>query len=381
MMEEARRCVLRFLDADEGEWAVAFTHNASAAIRLVGEAYPFGADAALVVSADNHNSVNGLREIARARGASVRYLPLDARLRLDDPERALRELAARGIGGLLAFPAQSNFSGVRHDLSLAGAARRLGFDVLLDAASYAPTAPLSLRAIDADFVPLSFYKLFGYPTGIGALVARRAALARLHRPWFAGGTVQFASVQREVHLLKQGEEAFEDGTPSFLAMGALPLGFALLDEVGMPRLARRTASLVSQLLARLAALGHRDGRPALQVYGADAPARGACVALNVLDERGRIVPFEIVEARARDAGVSLRGGCFCNPGAAEHAFGNPGEIVAACQDAACDAGFTPARMRECLDGRAVGAVRVSLGLATVERDLERAVAVLADVAR
>jgi selenocysteine lyase/cysteine desulfurase len=28
-----------------------------------------------------------------------------------------------------------------------------------------------------EFVALSFYKMFGYPTGIGALIARRDALA------------------------------------------------------------------------------------------------------------------------------------------------------------------------------------------------------------
>jgi hypothetical protein len=37
----------------------------------------------------------------------------------------------------------------------------------------------------------------GWPTGVGALLARREALARLERPWFSGGTVVAAFVQRE----------------------------------------------------------------------------------------------------------------------------------------------------------------------------------------
>jgi selenocysteine lyase/cysteine desulfurase len=381
MIEDARHRVLRFLDADETEWEVAFTHNASAAIRLVGESYPFGPDRSFVLAADNHNSVNGLREIARSHGASVHYLPLDSSLLLDEPEQRLVELASRGMSGLVAFPAQSNFSGVRHSLSLVSQAKRLGFDVLLDAAAFVPTAALSLRDVDADFVPLSFYKMFGYPTGIGALVARRSALAQLRRPWFAGGTVQFASVQRAVHLLKPGAEGFEDGTPSFLTIGALPLGFDLLDEVGMQRLGRRMAHLTDGLLSRLRALTHRDGRPVLAIYAGEAATRGACVSLNAIDANDRVVPFEDVESRARDLGVSLRGGCFCNPGAAEYAFGGPVDVVARCQDSAAAVGFTPARLRDCLDGGPVGAVRISLGLATIERDLERAVEVLADVAR
>jgi len=41
--------------------------------------------------------------------------------------------------------------------------------------------------------------MFGYPTGVGALIARRDSLARLRRPWFAGGTVEYVSVQTGSH--------------------------------------------------------------------------------------------------------------------------------------------------------------------------------------
>ena len=52
--------------------------------------------------------------------------------------------------------------------------------------------------------PPKFYKLFGYPTGVGALVARRKALAKLKRGYFGGGTVQFASVQNRLARLQRG---------------------------------------------------------------------------------------------------------------------------------------------------------------------------------
>ena len=378
---QARHEVLRFLDASEGVWEVVFTANATGAIRLVAESYPFDASHACVLAADNHNSVNGIREVARARDARVHYLPLDAELRLDDAEAHLDALARVGTRGLVAFPAQSNFSGVRHPLSIAAAARARGFDVLLDAASYAPSAPLSLDALPVDFVPLSFYKLFGYPTGIGALLVRRASLAKLERRWFAGGTVQFASVQRPVHLLKAGAEGFEDGTPSFLAASALPQGFALLAEVGMERLQRRVALLTARLLDRLTALRHRDGSAAVIVHGPRTlAARGGCVAFNVRDRRGDIVPYERVETLARSARVSLRGGCFCNPGAAERAFDFPAIEAARCQDEAQRRGFSVPRFRDCLRDRAVGALRISVGLATNERDVERVVQVVAESA-
>jgi len=102
------------------------------------------------------------------------------------------------------------------------------------------------------------------------------------------------------------------------------------------------------------------------------------VALSVCDTRGDVVPYPVVEARARDAGVALRGGCFCNPGAAEAAFGLEPAALAACLAASGD-DVSPARIAVCL-GRAVGAVRLSLGLASNRRDVARAVAVIASFA-
>ena len=50
--------------------------------------------------------------------------------------------------------------------------RRHRWQVLLDAAAFAPAHPLNLTATPADFVCISFYKLFGYPTGVGAWIVR-----------------------------------------------------------------------------------------------------------------------------------------------------------------------------------------------------------------
>ena len=81
---------------------------------------------------------------------------------------------------LFAYPAQSNFSGVQHPLEWVEAAQARGWDVLLDSAAFAPTNRLDLSVIKPDYVPVSFYKMFGYPTGVGALhrQARGARQAR-----------------------------------------------------------------------------------------------------------------------------------------------------------------------------------------------------------
>ncbi|MEK8106972.1 hypothetical protein NKG94_20865 [Micromonospora sp. M12] len=102
LVESARRAVLDFFRADPAEYAVVFTPNASGACRLVGEAYDFGPAAPLVLTWDNHNSVNGIREYARSAGAPVRYVPLsgpDLRVAESDLVRALEARRAAWPAG------------------------------------------------------------------------------------------------------------------------------------------------------------------------------------------------------------------------------------------------------------------------------------------
>ena len=197
-MEEARApdaAVLRRRSRATTTWCSPPTP--AAAIRILAEAFPFRHGSRLVVTADNHNSVNGLRVPARGarrrRRATCRSTPACA--------RAIRACGCRcaTAPSLFAFPAQSNFSGVRHPLDWVQEAQARGYHVLLDAAAYAADQPrCRWRRSPADFVAISFYKMFGYPTGVGALLVRRQALAALERGYFGGGTVQIVSVQNDV---------------------------------------------------------------------------------------------------------------------------------------------------------------------------------------
>ncbi|MCB0009324.1 MAG: aminotransferase class V-fold PLP-dependent enzyme, partial [Anaerolineales bacterium] len=185
LVDQARDYVRHYFNADPAEYAVIFTANASGALKLLGESYPFEQDGQYLLTFDNHNSVNGIREYAVHHNARVQYAPISLPdLGLNEATmRALLTAPATGPNRLFAFPAQSNFSGVQHDLAWVNFAREQGWDVLLDCAAYVPTNRLDLAELKPDFVPLSFYKMFGYPTGLGALLARRETLRYLRRPW------------------------------------------------------------------------------------------------------------------------------------------------------------------------------------------------------
>ncbi len=370
-LESCRRRVLRHFGAPPDQYVVIFTANASHALKLVGESYPFAPGGLFLLTFDNHNSVNGIREFPRARGAHTTYVPvLPPELRAS--ESALLghlEAADRGAHNLFAYPAQSNFSGVQHPLEWVALAQDRGFDVLLDAAAFVPTNRLDLATIHPDFVTLSFYKMFGYPTGVGALLARRPALEKLHRPWFAGGTITVASIQADRYYLAAGPAAFEDGTPDYAGLPAVEIGLDLIESIGIDVIHRRVRCLTAWLLERLGELRHGNGQPLVVVYGPlDTTARGATVTFNLRDRDGATIDHRFVEQRANQGRISIRTGCFCNPGAGELALGlTKGELES------CLAGpetrMTQDDFRSCIDGKSTGAVRASLGLASSFADV------------
>jgi selenocysteine lyase/cysteine desulfurase len=378
LVELARERTLRHLHADPAEYTAIFTPNATGAARLVGEAYPFTRRTRLVLTFDNHNSVNGLREFARRDRARTGYVPTRGpELRVDTDVLAAE--LDRGRCGLFAFPAQSNFSGVRHPLDWIGLAQGRGYDVLLDAAAYLPTGELDLRAVHPDFVMVSWYKLFGYPTGVGCLVARRDALAKLVRPWFSGGTIQAVSVGIPWHTMAPDQSAFEDGTLNFLSIPDVHFGLDWLAGIGLDVIGDRVRCLTGWFLNRLTALRHGNGTPQVEVYGPlDTHARGGTVAFNFLDANGQIIDERLVAAETSNARISLRTGCFCNPGAGEGAFELTQGTLRSLRRARTQ---SLDEYLQLLGLPSAGGVRVSFGLASTVDDVERFIAFAEDTYR
>jgi len=109
----------------------------------------------------------------------------------------------------------------------------------------------------------------------------------------------------------------------------------------------------------------------VRLYGpADTQQRGGTVALNFYDPEGRLVDYRRVEELAAQRRISLRTGCFCNPGAGETAEGLVEEDLRAGVRAAGTEISLP-RFLQFLQqqagqggGKSAGAIRVSMGLAS-----------------
>lgn len=375
LVQRARGAVHDFFHAPPEDYLCVFTANASAALRLIGESYRFTPGSTFALTADNHNSVNGIREFARRRGADIAYVPVQApELRMDRTAMS-RTLAAADprTRNLLAFPAQSNFSGVQHPLDLIEEAHALGWDVLLDAAAFVPTNGLDVAASRPDFVTCSFYKIFGFPTGVGCLLMRRDRFDALLRPWFAGGTITIASVQAEGHYLHRDEAAFEDGTIDYLNLPAVETGLNHIRRVGPDAVHRRVGCLTEWLLGALLGLRHSNGRRLVQILGPEGTvARGGTVTFLLLDRDGRPIDDRRVEELANGVHISLRTGCFCNPGAGEIAHGLTGEDMGRWFGRPEPVSFLELRDRLLVElDRLVAAIRISVGVATNFSDVFR----------
>ena len=370
LVDRARRHVLSYFHASPEEYVVIFTPNASGALKLVGESYPFTQSGRYLLTFDNHNSVNGIREFAQAKGAPITYIPLeppDLRVNEAHLHRLLAQ-ARPGQPNLFAYPAQSNVTGVQHPLDWIALAQDLGWDVLVDCAAFVPSNCLDLSLWHPDFVPLSFYKMFGYPTGIGCLLARKNALAKLRRPWFAGGTITLSSVLAadatgSGFYLTPDEAGFEDGTINYLMLPAVEIGLRYLEAIGMETIHERVRCLSVWLLEQLRALRHSNGQPVVCIYGPIATERrGGTIAFNFCDPAGVILDCYAIQEEANQRGLSVRSGCFCNPGVREIALGLVREELASAFRQ--KERLTYEQFLHVIDGRKQGALRVSVGLAT-----------------
>ncbi len=368
LVEEARKKILEFFHAED--YYCIFTQNSSGALKIIGECYPFGPESHFLLLSDNHNSVNGIREYCKNRGGEYTYSKIQFEDLNLDADNLITNLDSHKdkTHKLFAYPAQSNVSGVKHDLSWVKKAQNKGWDVLLDAAAFTPTNELNLTLTPADFVCISFYKIFGYPTGLGCLLVKKSKFRKLKKHWFAGGTVTLASVMSPNYFLAGDHEKFENGTINYLDIPALKIGLDYIETIGINRIYERVDSLIKYLFDEIKELKHDSGIKQVNVFGPkDRKRAGGTLIMTFLDSDGELIPFEVIEDRTNAKMISIRSGCFCNPGIDE---------INNCLSTEELASYFSSRDKgDYLDmisflNKMRGATRVSVGLATSKTDLD-----------
>jgi len=222
---------------------------------------------------------------------------------------------------------------------------------------------------------VSFYKMVGFPTGVGGLVAKKSFLRQLKRPWFAGGTVDVVQVPGSgFTAAQQVHEQFEDGTINFASLAAVTRGLTMLSGY-IPYLPLRLSTLARYLVDSLAAIRHDAASTPVALILSRRPGQrlsavgeqsdtGSTVSLVFLEPSGGMMPNSFVEYAATKNKISLRTGCMCNPGGSAAILG----FEAAMEK------FSPGITYEDFEdiaGRELGVVRLSLGLASDFSDVHR----------
>ncbi|XP_076912513.1 molybdenum cofactor sulfurase-like [Bidens hawaiensis] len=397
IVEDARHQVLKLCNASPKEYKCIFTSGATTALKLVGEAFPWSNQSTFMYTLENHNSVLGIREYALNKGAAalavdfkesaessieVLHHPIQKR----SETRVLDKQPTDEIYNLFAFPSECNFSGVRFNLDLIDIIKddseklfegsqhcKGNWMVLLDAAKGCGTDPPNLSTYKADFVVMSFYKLLGYPTGLGALIVRNEAAKLLKKSYFSGGTVAASIADIDFVKRREGiEESFEDGTQSFLNIASIRHGFNILNTLTMLSISRHTSSLAKYTRNMLLALKHANGEDICQIYGLEYlkavhSGLGPVVSFNLKRADGSWVGPREVEKLASLSGIQLRTGCFCNPGAcAKYLRLSHTDLLSN-----IEAGHVCWDDLDILNGKPTGAVRVSFGYMSTFEDVWR----------
>lgn len=195
LIDQVRYKILSGFNTTTNEYAVIFTAGATASLKLLAETFEFSSNGCFAYLRDNHTSVLGMREIVE----TDRIHCMERQDFLNDNYDGGKLNAGNS---LYVLSAQCNFNGYKCPLekieriqtncgkidSVAVSKRY----VCLDAASFVATNYLDLRRWQPDFVCVSFYKMFGYPTGLGALIVSRRGEQALRKQYYGGGTVKIS---------------------------------------------------------------------------------------------------------------------------------------------------------------------------------------------
>ncbi|EFH51195.1 hypothetical protein ARALYDRAFT_912014 [Arabidopsis lyrata subsp. lyrata] len=267
LIADARHQVLEYFNASPEDYSCIFTSGATAALKLVGETFPWTQDRNFLYTMENHNSVLGIREYALAQGASACAVDTEevanqpGQLTNSGPSIKVKHRAVqmRNTSKIQKEDPRDLVKLIKEnpETMLQGSpfSKSNRWMVLIDAAKGCATLPPDLLKYPTDFVVVSFYKvspgfskinealltflfsavfmkLFGYPTGLGALLVRNDAAKLLKKTYFSGGTV--AASIADIDFVKRRErveEFFEDGSASFLSIAAIRHGFKLLKSL------------------------------------------------------------------------------------------------------------------------------------------------------
>ncbi|CAH1186804.1 unnamed protein product [Phyllotreta striolata] len=375
--------ILQHFQTTSDEYSIIFTSGATESLRVVAETFDYGniQRGNFVYLQNNHTSVLGMRGYSK----NCKELKTDEAFQYLSKNYEPTENYNENFNNLFAYPAQCNFSGTKYPLEWIEKIQKGALNafintaspnwyVLLDAACFLSHEILNLSIYKPDFVAVSFYKIFGYPTGLGALLVRKSSEGVLKKRYFGGGTVLMATSAQNVTMPRKIlSERFEDGTIPFLGVLSLKHGFDTLTRLKLTftDISKHTFNLARYVYRSLLSLHHSNGRPVAVLFHdttfENPEHQGHIVNFNLLRENGEHVGYSEVLQLANLHGIQLRTGCHCNPGGCQRFL----KLLASDVIKHFNSGHVCGDQRDLIDGQPTGTVRISFGYMSTKEDADK----------
>lgn len=295
--ESARAKVADFIHARRVE-EVVFTRGTTSAINLVASGYARTVcqegDEIVVSAMEHHSNLLPWQQAAKATGAVLKYIPLQA-----DGSFTL-EAAADTITArtkIVALSHISNVLGITAPVKqIAAIAHQHGAVVMVDGAQSIAHIPVNVQELNCDFYAFSGHKMCG-PTGIGVLYGKKACLEQMEPVEYGGEMI--ADVGLYDASWKELPWKLEAGTPNI--SGAVGLGIAIdfLQQVGLDVIEAHDKQLTRYAVERMKQMEN------LTLYGPEE-GRVGLVTFNYAS----IHPHDLATVLDQH-GVAIRAGHHC----------------------------------------------------------------------
>jgi len=299
--EAAHDRLAAFVGASGGREEMVFTRNTTESINLVahGLALPeFGpGDAVVTTEMEHHASLVTWQQVAQRTGAELRFVEVteDGHLDIEHAKSLIDDDDVE----LVSVPHISNVLGNINPVeTFADLAHDAGAVLVVDGAQSAPTRPVDVEAMGADFFAFSGHKMAG-PTGIGGLYGRKELLEEMEPFLYGGEMIQHVTFDRSTWNGLPWK--FEAGTPPIAEAIALAAAVDYLDDLGMEWVREHENRLAQYTLERL------EARDDVETYGpGPGEERTGLVSFNVDGVHGHDLS-SVLDAR----GIAVRAGDHC----------------------------------------------------------------------
>jgi cysteine desulfurase/selenocysteine lyase len=302
LYEGARDVVRDFIDAEKSK-EIVFVRNATEGLNLIAFSYGLTflnpGDEIVISIAEHHSNLVPWQQVARAKGAVLKYLYLDDEGIISKEEIENKITSKTKI---VSVTQVSNVLGTINPVKeIVEKAHNVGAIAIVDMAQSIPHMKVSVKALDVDFAVFSGHKMLA-PMGIGVVYGKEALLEKMP-PFLCGGDM-IEYVWEQKTTFAEVPQKFEAGTQNVGGAVGLTAAIEYINKVGIENIEAIEKELTSYALEKLSEIPH------LTIYGTkDITKKAGVISFNVDD----VHPHDV--ATILDSyGIGIRTGHHCaNP--------------------------------------------------------------------